>query len=117
MNSLTLLVLLIAIILNAIANILVKASTTNTNKENLIDIITNFYLISGLISFCLAFLAYRYVLSRGFALSITYPIMTSAGFAIVIIASKYLFNENMTFIQWIGIIFLVIGIWLITFKT
>lgn len=116
MSAFTILILLIAIILNALANIFVKASANHKN-ENILDLITNFYLILGLLSFGLAFLAYRYVLSRGFALSITYPIMTSAGFAIVILASKYLFKETMTPIQWLGIIFLMIGIWLITYKS
>ncbi|MFN3604954.1 MAG: SMR family transporter [Leptonema sp. (in: bacteria)] len=116
MTFFTLIMLLLAIILNALANILVKASAVYIKSESLFELITNYYLIAGLLSFGFAFIAYRYVLSKGFALSIAYPIMTTAGFAIVILASNWLFQEKINTLQWIGIGFLIIGIWLITYN-
>lgn len=116
MGLFTVFILLLAIFLNALANILVKASAVYIKNESLIGLLTNYYLIAGIVSFGLAFIAYRYVLARGLPLSIAYPIMTTAGFAIVILASRIFFQEKIIPIQWIGIGFLVIGIWLIAFK-
>jgi multidrug transporter EmrE-like cation transporter len=48
-------------------------------------------------------------------LSIAYPIMTTAGFAIVILASKIFFHEDLNLVQWIGIALLAAGIWLVAF--
>lgn len=116
MNSFTFLMLILAIILNALANILIKASALYSKDESLAGLIFNPWLISGLGSFGLAFIFYRYVLSKGLPLSIAYPIMTTSGFAIVIIASRIFFQEKLVMIQWLGILFLVIGIWLIASK-
>lgn len=116
MNTFTLTILILAIILNALANILLKASAIYSKDESLPGIVFNPWLISGLGSFGLAFIFYRYVLSKGMPLSIAYPIMTTTGFAIVIIASKIFFQEKLVMIQWIGILFLIIGIWLIASK-
>ncbi|GIX42851.1 MAG: cation transporter [Leptospiraceae bacterium] len=116
MDTFTILMLIVAIVLNALANILIKASAIYSNDETIIGLITNPWLISGLISFGLAFVFYRYVLSKGLPLSIAYPLMTTTGFAIVIIASRIFFNERLVLIQWLGIGFIVLGIWLIASK-
>lgn len=112
MNISTLILLILAIVFNALANVFVKASAYYGKNDTLLRTITNVWLLSGLISFGLAFLLYRYVLKE-VPLSIAYPVMTSAGFAIVLGISRFLFQEKLVFIQWIGIGFLVVGIWLI----
>jgi len=116
MNTFTLIMLIIAIILNALANILIKASALYSKDESLLGLLLNFWLIGGLICFGLAFIFYRYVLSKGLPLSIAYPLMTTTGFAIVIFASRIFFNEKLVMIQWLGIGFLIVGIWLIASK-
>jgi multidrug transporter EmrE-like cation transporter len=116
LKTITLIVLLVAIVLNAAANILVKASALKKDDEGLTGAITgillNPWLIGGLASFGLAFVAYRFVL-KDMKLSIAYPIMTTCGFAIVLVASRIFFQETLNSWQWIGIGFLVIGLWLI----
>jgi len=112
----TLIVLILAIVLNAVANILIKASALKKDDagvEGLIkSVILNPWLIAGVTSFALALVAYRFVLTN-MKLSVAYPLMTTCGFAIVILASRYFFHENLNMIQWAGIGLLVLGIWMI----
>src|SRR5689334_14459461 len=97
----------LAIVLNATANILVKASALNKDEEGAVGLIKGFLLnpllIAGLASFGLAFVAYRYVLNQGIPLSTAYPLMTTLGFAIVLVASRIFFHETLNPIQWGGI--------------
>lgn len=107
----------LAILLNALANILVKASALKKDEESVEGLVKGFLLnpvlIAGLASFGLAFVAYRYVLSQGIPLSVAYPIMTTLGFAVVLVASRFFFNETLNLVQWGGIGFLVLGLWMV----
>lgn len=117
MKPVALVVFGLAIVLNALANILVKASALTKDADGAEGFVRGFLLnpilIAGLASFGLAFLAYRYVLGQGIPLSTAYPLMTTLGFAIVLVASRIFFNETLNLIQWGGIGFLVIGLWMI----
>lgn len=110
----------LAIVLNALANVLLKASAI---KQNPVSDLTGYlaslfnpFLIAGVASFGLALLAYRFVLGHGLKLSIAYPLMTTTGFAIVVIASHYFFDEHIHPIQWFGIALLGVGLWLVAFR-
>ncbi|MCS7206269.1 MAG: SMR family transporter [Leptospiraceae bacterium] len=116
MSPTTLIVLIVAILLNAFANVFLKASAIYENDGSLIKKIFNLWLILGILSFGLAFLFYRYVLKE-IPLSIAYPIMTTSGFAVVLLVSRFLFHEKLALVQWIGIGFLILGIWLIASKS
>lgn len=120
MKSTVLFVFILAIVFNAAANILIKASTLKKAGEEvpqgLMGYITemlNPLFITGIMSFGLALIAYRYVLGNGMKLSIGYPIMTTSGFAIVILASWVFFKESLHPIQWLGIGLLALGLWLV----
>ena len=119
MKTAVFLVFFLAIVFNALANILIKASTLRKGTDiyssvnGFMSEMLNPYFVGGLISFGLALLAYRYVLGNGIKLSVGYPIMTTAGFAIVIFASKIFFNETLYPVQWVGIAFLAVGLWLV----
>lgn len=116
MKTITLVVLLLAIVLNATANILIKASAQQTDEGGVAGLVNsvllNPWLIGGLASFGLALVAYRFVL-KDMQLSIAYPIMTTCGFAIVLLASRIFFHEALNLTQWVGIGLLVVGLWLI----
>ncbi|MBW1854870.1 MAG: small multidrug resistance protein, partial [Deltaproteobacteria bacterium] len=77
----TYIVLSLAIILNALANILMKVAMRkqgNTTEvvEMVTQSLTNPTLFLGILSFALALAGYCYVLSK-LNLSIAYPLMTS----------------------------------------
>ncbi|MCG6140547.1 MULTISPECIES: DMT family transporter [Leptospira] len=109
----------IAVFFNALANILIKSSSMQDQTKSLsgglwdtIFTVLNPYFIGGLASFGLALLGYRYVLGKGLKLSLAYPVFTSSGFIIVLIASSLFFKERLNLTQWIGIAFILIGVWL-----
>lgn len=110
-------ILLFAIICNACANILIKVGMTNFQMPSTIvgfirRIILNPAIIGGIVLFVLALGAYGYILSK-INVSIAYPIMTSLGYLIVILISWLFLNETITFIQIIGFILIILGVWFV----
>lgn len=109
-----LVIFIIALVFNALANILIKASALKdlSEKPDGIQVIFNPMFIGGLASFGLALLGYRFVLGKGLKLSLAYPVFTSAGFILVLIVSSIAFKERLTWSQWAGIVLILIGVWL-----
>ncbi|WP_061243081.1 DMT family transporter [Leptospira interrogans] len=113
-----LVVFIIALVFNALANILIKASSLKDVSEKpdgiqgMLQVIFNPMFIGGLASFGLALLGYRFVLGKGLKLSLAYPVFTSAGFILVLIVSSIAFKERLTWSQWAGIILILVGVWL-----
>ncbi|MBI3395853.1 MAG: EamA family transporter [Spirochaetia bacterium] len=116
MSLSTIIVFVLGLVLNALASILIKASARDEVEASLTGVIKgvllNPILLGGLASFGLAFFAYRYVLGH-MKLSVAYPIFTSCGFIIVLIASRYFFDEQLNWVQWGGIGLVLGGIWMI----
>ena len=113
----TYVVLSLAIILNALANILMKVAMLKQEKTTdltamVTQSLTNPVLFLGLVSFGLALVAYCFVLAK-INLSIAYPLMTSLGFLIVILASWLFLGENITKIQIVGFTCIIAGVWMV----
>ena len=106
----------IAIFLNALANILIKVGVIDKGGKISInmffDIITTPAIIGGILSFVFALIAYEYVLTK-MNISIAYPLMTSIGFMIVILASWFFLKESITLIQILGFLFILSGVWMV----
>jgi multidrug transporter EmrE-like cation transporter len=120
MTSTEIILLCVAIVFNATANILLKFGMFKAPK--IVDIgltgmfihsLTNLYVWLGLISFGIAFVSYSIVLTK-LKLSIAYPIMTSAGFAIVTVSAIFLFGEMLTWLKVLGILIIAAGIWVVS---
>lgn len=109
-------ILILAIVLNAFANIFIKAGMMGSKEESILLLLKEKWLslpiISGIACFVLALVAYSYVLSK-LNLSIAYPLMTSLGFVIVILASWLVFKESITLAQVAGFILILSGVWLV----
>jgi small multidrug resistance pump len=110
-------VLVTAVTFNAVANILIKAGMLGGDKEeNIILMLRARWfspaIIGGVACFGLALVAYSYVLAK-MNLSMAYPIMTSAGFAIIATASAILFKETVTPLQIVGFVLMSLGIWFV----
>ncbi len=113
----TVLLLIAAIVSNASANVLLKIGSVKMQEikgslEFLNAIVRNGYVWAGLINFALAFILYAKILTS-MKLSIAYPIMTSAGFIIVSVASVFLLKEDFSLLRILGLLIVAIGIWLI----
>jgi multidrug transporter EmrE-like cation transporter len=116
-NSMSYIILILAITFNAIANILMKVGMLKEKPaSNLMifftDMLLNPVLIAGMICFALGLAAYCYVLTK-LNLSIAYPIMTSVGYVIVIIASWLFLKETITVVQVAGFAFIIAGVWMV----
>ncbi|MDV6237283.1 cation transporter [Leptospira ellisii] len=113
-----LIVFIVALVFNALANILIKASSLGDvaskpeGVSGILQTVLNPIFIGGLASFGLALLGYRFVLGKGLKLSLAYPVFTSAGFIIVLIVSSFAFKERLSWSQWAGIVLILAGVWL-----
>ena len=62
----------------------------------------------GILLYAISALFWLVVLSRT-SLSVAYP-MVAAGYIVVVLYSKFVFNENVKAIAWVGLVFIVIGV-------
>ena len=113
-------ILTFAIIFNAVANIFMKIGMMKIGNLQGLSIITivqkmamNYILWSGITCFVIALGAYSYVLSK-MNLSIAYPLMTSCGYAIVVLTSILYLKESFNLIQIFGLVSIIAGVWMIT---
>ena len=110
-------VLALAIVSNALANILIKVGMMRVGSgEGLVRTILGGIrepaILGGVVMFGLALGAYSFVLSR-MNLSIAYPVMTSLGFMLVILVSWIGLKESITLVQVLGFALIVAGVWLV----
>jgi multidrug transporter EmrE-like cation transporter len=117
-----LIILTAAIACNAGANVLIKVGMKDQKGlfaggalRAFLNILTNPWAAAGIASFGIAFVLYSAVLSR-LDLSVAYPIMTGAGFVLVLLASILLFREPLNLFRLVGIGSIFFGVALISLK-
>jgi len=111
------LILGLAIILNATANILIKVGMLRIEGKGgmgsiLIAALSQPAFWGGILSFGLALAAYSFVLNR-LNLSVAYPVMVSLGLIIVVLVSYFLLKESITAVQIAGFFLIIAGVWLV----
>lgn len=106
--------LVLTIILNSIANTLIKVAILRADKTHgiIASYILNPFFVGGVICFAFALLSYSYVLTK-MKLSVAYPIIISSCFVIVFFVSGFFLKEHISLVQIIGIILITGGIWLV----
>lgn len=115
-------ILVIAIVSNACANILIKIGMSRGGSldglkitEILSKMVGNYILWSGVACFALNLAAYSYALSR-MNLSIAYPVMVSCSFVIVALASVLFMQEVLNWMQVGGLVLIIAGVWMVAVK-
>lgn len=108
--------ILTSIIMGAAGQILLKMGANklgsiDTSLGGLFSIFKNFYIWIGLTLFGLSFLLWVMILTKN-DLSYVYP-MVSISYIVIILASKFLFNEPFTLNKIIGIIAIISGVFII----
>ena len=108
--------ILTSIIMGAVGQILLKVGANklgsiNTSIGGLLSIFRNSYILIGLVLFGTSFLLWVKVLTKN-ELSYVYP-MVSISYIIIILASKFLFNEPFTLNKMIGVIAIIAGVFFI----
>ncbi len=94
------------------AQILLKKGA-NILQFDMLSIITNWYLVSGMALYGLGAILVI-IAMKGGEVTVLYPIITSS-YVWVTFASIYFFNESVNLFRWMGISLTVIGIIMITF--
>ena len=81
-------------------------------SSNLLKIFTNFYILTALLIFIIAFLLWLTILSK-FDLSFAYPLVAT-GYILIALISFIFLKENLTIMRWLGIFLIAIGSYIIT---
>jgi multidrug transporter EmrE-like cation transporter len=112
--------LLTGVLLNAGAQLLLKAGTNalgviSLTRENWWDMLwkmgTQGHFVAGVACYMVSLLVWIMGLSR-VPVSVAYP-MLSLGYVINAVAAYYLFGESVTMTRWLGMGFIVLGVWLV----
>jgi multidrug transporter EmrE-like cation transporter len=108
------------VLLNAGAQLLLKAGTNalgviSLTRENWWDVLwkmgTQGHFVAGVACYMVSLLVWIMGLSR-VPVSVAYP-MLSLGYVINAVAAFYLFGETVTVARWLGIGFIIVGVWLV----
>jgi multidrug transporter EmrE-like cation transporter len=112
--------LLTGVLLNAAAQLLLKAGTNATGVITLtretwlstfLGMATEGHFVAGIALYAISVVVWILGLSR-VPVSIAYP-MLSLGYVVNAIAAHYLFGEAVTATRWLGIGFIIAGVWLV----
>lgn len=112
--------LVLALTLNATANVLLKVGAGRlgdlSEPGTITRLLTNYYLLAGLGLFALNVVFYAAALAR-LNLSVAYPVMMAGGIVIVVSVSILVLHEAVTAPQIAGLVLLVVGIVLVTHRS
>ncbi|MDP2239255.1 MAG: SMR family transporter [Burkholderiales bacterium] len=120
MNALSFSLVLCGVLLNAAAQLLLKAGTNaigvfEFSRENILPVgwkvAQEPHIISGLACYVISVVVWIMALSR-VEVSIAYP-MLSIGYVVNAIAAWYLFGEAVTVMRLTGICFIIIGVFIV----
>jgi multidrug transporter EmrE-like cation transporter len=120
MTSAAFLMLMAGVLLNAGAQLLLKAGTNvlgviTLTRETWLDtfarMATQGYFVLGAACYAVSIVVWILGLSR-VPVSVAYPLL-SVGYIINAVAAHYLFGESVTLTRWLGIGFIVVGVWLV----
>lgn len=117
--------LVIALVLNATANLLIKFGSKGLGDElaatgtpaSLVGwlglFLRHWVLFLGLGCFAANVVFYAYALQR-LPISIAYPVMVATGFAIIVAVAGWLLGETLTVGQWVGVAAILGGVVLVS---
>jgi multidrug transporter EmrE-like cation transporter len=112
--------LMLGVLLNAGAQLLLKAGTNvlgvlTLTRDNWVDTLqrmaTQGYFVLGITCYVVSVFVWILGLSR-VPVSMAYPLL-SVGYVVNAIAAHFLFGEAVTLTRWAGIGFIVVGVWLV----
>jgi multidrug transporter EmrE-like cation transporter len=111
--------LLTGVLLNAAAQLLLKAGTNATGvlsldgawSSTLWRVATEIHFIMGVLLYGVSVVVWIFGLSR-VPVSVAYP-MLSIGYIVNAVLAHYLFGEAVTATRWLGIAFIIVGVWLV----
>lgn len=112
--------LVIALLLNACANTLLKTGAARFGDSAEAGLVTrvleNPHLLLGLLLFVVNVGCYAAALVQ-LKLSVAYPVMAAGSLLLVVLSSAFWLGEAVTIVQWSGIALLLIGMVLVTWRS
>ena len=120
MNAISFSLLLTGVLLNAGAQLLLKAGTNSVgvfefSRDNIIPVgwklATEPHIMGGLGCYVISVVVWIMALSR-VEVSIAYPLL-SVGYVVNAIAAYYLFGEAVTPMRLTGIAVIIVGVWIV----
>jgi multidrug transporter EmrE-like cation transporter len=121
MNAISFSLLMIGVLLNAAAQLLLKAGTNSVgvfefSRANIAPIgwklATEPHILGGLICYVISVVVWIMALSR-VEVSIAYPLL-SIGYVVNAIAAWYLFGEAVSVSRLVGIGIIIVGVYIVT---
>jgi small multidrug resistance pump len=120
--------LLVALTLNATANVLMKVGMSRIDLAGgvfkdgaagaIFKVLSSPVLVIGLLCFGLNACFYMFALqSKALKISIAYPVMVGGGYAIIAVVGYLLLGERLTWIQTAGVALILSGVVLIAAQT
>ena len=115
--------LVVALVLNATANLLIKAGARAIEQQRVGEAavplvgalkaaMVSPWIIGGVICFGLNLAAYSYALTK-LPVNWAYPIMVSAGYAIIVCGAAVWFSERLSPRQIVGVAVILAGVWIV----
>jgi len=120
MNALSFTLILAGVLLNAAAQLLLKAGTNAVghfefSRENILPVGLKLafepHIAGGIVCYVISLVVWIMALSRT-EVSIAYP-MLSIGYVLNAVAAWYLFGESVTAMRMAGIGFIIVGVFLV----
>ena len=120
MSGVSLALILTGVLLNAVAQLLLKAGTNavgtfDFSRENILPVgwklATDPHIIGGLGCYVISVVVWIMALSR-VQVSVAYPLL-SVGYVVNAIAAYYLFGEAVTPMRLTGIAVIILGVWIV----
>ena len=120
MNLTSFLLILTGVLLNAAAQLLLKAGTTRVgqfefNLDNIVPVgwqlASQPHILTGMGCYAISLVVWIMALSR-VPVSVAYPLL-SIGYVVNAFAAWWLFGESLAAQKLIGIGFIVVGVWLV----
>lgn len=115
----TAIILILTILANAFANVFIKfgtgqipALTPQNLAQNLGRILSNLWILLGILLFVTNFPLYNLLLQR-MRLAIAFPTVMTSAFAVAIIVSVFFFHESLRAPHYAGLILLALALWLL----
>lgn len=112
--------LMTGVVLNAGAQLLLKAGTNSLGvisltRDNWWDMLwrmgTQGHFVAGVACYMVSLLVWIMGLSR-VPVSVAYPLL-SVGYVLNAVGAHYMFGETVTVTRWLGIGFIILGVWLV----
>jgi multidrug transporter EmrE-like cation transporter len=120
MNALSFSLILCGVLLNAVAQLLLKAGTNSIgafsfSRENVLPVAwklaTEYHILGGLTCYVVSVVVWILALSR-VEVSIAYP-MLSIGYVVNALAAWYLFGEAVSLARLAGIGIIIVGVYVV----